>query len=148
MKVVASSCGCCGIKHIRDFTDSPHDSADNYFNSEGHDEDQSSSQPEPYEAWNNSLETTPKTQGEWFEGLVTQIKNRRPSGMITVNLVSRDEEEYCCEDCHGDPDDFKSGFNDTQVQAWKPLLTEQGFNEVAFINSNSDNRIHHFTLVY
>lgn len=152
MRVVASNCGCCGIKHIRDFTRSPDDYV--YANqSSGHDEDQSSSSPEPYGNWDNHIPSLAGNHpaGEVFKALVEQIKERRPSGMITLNLVA--EEDYhgwCCEDCNGPKSLWTGGsdFDYEQIENWHPLLTELGFDKVTFKNSNSSNEIHHYTLVY
>lgn len=160
MIVVADNSGCCAIKHIRNFAHHP--DATQYLNttSHGHDEDQCSSSPPAYDNWLNTTEgfTTPMKAGDALREIVKQIKERRPQGMITINLVANaeDEDSWCCEECNGDYDEWRernasdeeTAFDTAQVDAWTPLLTELGFTDVAFINSNSRNRIHHFTLVY
>lgn len=140
MKVVCDSSGCCGIKHIRNFE---RPAARLYVHrSEGHDEDQSTSEPEPYEPWEDNLNKkvfpNTMTYENYFRALISQITERRPKGMITVNLVSEQEID----------DDGEEYFDRSMVKAWRPILTELGFTEVEFINSNSDNIIHHFTLIY
>ncbi len=138
-RVVASNCGCCAIKHIRDFTSSPK-SKSFYLDPYGHDEDQSSTAPEPYANWAYALKETPENAGEAFKAIVAQIKDRRPSGMITCNLVEEFGDDSD-EDGHGE-------FDDSQIKAWQPIMDELGFTKVVFLNSNSENKIHHYTLVY
>lgn len=156
MKVVASNCGCCAIKHIRDFEESP-----NFYghcHGYGHNEDQSSTAPEPYYNWSHYSAASGEEAGEVFKALVADIKRRRPAGMITANLAAYvlEEDGYCCEDCNGmsesEWDSLRCGegphYNSEQVDAWRPLFEAEGFQEQTFLNSNSGNRIHHFTLVY
>ncbi len=151
-RVVASNCGCCAVKHIRDFTHRP-DNTFFYLDSDGgHDEEQSSSTPEPYENWAQPLAEKPANAGDAFRAIVAQIKHRRPAGLITCNLVTEEEDHGCdgCDgwdgwDCGCDGENF---MNSEQPDAWRPIMTELGFSETTFPNSNSGNIIHHFTLAY
>lgn len=150
-RVVASNCGCCAIKHIRDFTSHPENAF--YLDPQGHDEDQSSSAPKPYDNWAYELKETPENAGEAFKAIVAHIKDRRPSGMITCNLVEErcELDDYCCEDCNGLYEDWEEDcplFDDSQIRAWQPIMDKLGFIKVVFLNSNSSNKIHHYTLVY
>lgn len=137
LKVVASNCGCCGVKHIRDFPQSPNDTVYPDKWDDGHDEDEVSTEPEPYVNWINH-EDFPQSMkaGDAFEMIMKQIKSRRPMGMVTLNLAA-DVEPYTDDE-----------FDDTQVKAWRPLLIDNGFTEVVFMNSNSSNRVHHFYRAY
>jgi hypothetical protein len=149
MRVVACSSGCCGIKHIRDFPAQPTDRVW-VGQSEGHDEDQCTGEPPAYKSWNVSKKDELKPNaGEYFVSLVKHIRERRPHGMITVNLVAyNDHDEDYCED---DADDwnFDHGqYSNYYVKDWRPILEKLGFEEQTFYNSNSGNRIHHFTLTY
>lgn len=162
MRVVACNSGCCAVKHIRDFTKSPNDKAT--FEASGHDDDQNTAEPEPYENWAEEIDLLPMPSysqwykaGDLFRALVEQIKIRRPAGIITVNLVAEEigDDSYCCYDCNGcsreewekqRPEEKE--FNDYQVKSWHPLLDELGFTKVVTRNSNTDNQIHHYTLVY
>jgi hypothetical protein len=144
-RVVADNSGCCAIKHIRDFCSSPKlPSRYIYLYGEGHNDDQTSSQPEAYKNWAEKLDEKPETAGDMFKAIVSQIRYRRPAGMITVNLV--EENDYCCDD--EDCDYGNRHWDRDQVDEWHPLLTELGFTSVKFMNSNSGNMIHHYTLVY
>lgn len=160
MRVVACNSGCCAVKHIRDFTKTPEEKV--YYEGSGHDDDQNTSEPDPYENWAEEI-GLPTSQMNWykagdlFRALVEQIKIRRPAGIITVNLVAEHlyDEEYCCFDCNGcsreeweAKDHSDEEFNDRQIRAWQPLLDELGFTKVVTRNSNSENQIHHYTLVY
>lgn len=139
MKVVADNSGCCAIKHIRNFQYSP--AASVYIDDEetGHDEDQESSAPEPYENWADGSQLEGYTNGEKaLRHYVAEIKRRRPAGMITINLT---------DDCNEDGDG-NLAYCTSRTEAWGPLLEELGFTSVTFLNSNSGNRIHHYTLVY
>ncbi len=145
-RVVASNCGCCAVKHIRDFTNRPDYTFFYIDNDGGHDEEQSSSQPEPYENWAQPLDEKPANAGDAFRAIVAQIKHRRPAGLITCNLVT--EEEYHCCDGYNCGCSGEKFMNSAQPDAWRPIMTELGFSEISFPNSNSGNIIHHFTLVY
>jgi hypothetical protein len=140
-RVVASNCGCCAIKHIRDIPSSPDNDDFLLYSDGGHDEDQSSSQPEAYENWAQEIEPKPATAGDAMKAVVAQIKRRRPAGIITVNLVEHLEDED--EDFHRGGD-----YNDSCPRAWDPIMEELGFTKVVVLNSNSDNKIHHYTCVY
>lgn len=139
MKVVADNSGCCAIKHIRNFPYSPDVSCYIDTSERGHDEDQESSAPEPYENWADAKKIESHMNGEkLLRHYVEEIKSRRPAGMITINLT---------DDCDED-DDGNRTFNTSRTDAWGPLLEELGFTDVIFLNSNSGNLIHHYTLVY
>lgn len=151
--VMASNCGCCAIKHIRNFTQSPKSPFDT--EGEGHDEDQDTADPVTLSQmdWAYPLDEKPDNAGDAFRAVVAQIKRRRPSGIITCNLVETTEvdDSYCCEECNGPREDFErsvDGYDDSQIRAWQPIMDELGFNKVVAVNSNSDNKIHHYTLVY
>lgn len=155
MQVVASNCGCCAVKHIRDFPVRPDLKC--YITSAGHDEEQNSTMPSAYTAWNYEGADKLITGEEAFRMLVAEIKQRRPAGIITLNLVEDFEgyyDDYCCEDCNGcSEEEWKekqgeAGYDDRMIRAWDPLLTELGFTSVVVRNSNSGNKIHHYTLVY
>ncbi len=154
MKAVASNCGCCAIKHVRDFPDSPEHPC--HISIDGHDEDQISSSPEPYSSWleeDDDLQLSNNMRGgEAFRAIVAQIKRRRPAGLITLNLTADSDSDYCCEECNGcsrsEYDANNSGYDESQIRAWSPILEELGFTCQTVLNSNSGNRIHHYTLVY
>jgi len=154
MHVLCCSSGCCGIKHIRDFPYSPSEGI--YIRpTKGHDDDQSSTLPS-MQSWEDitheDVEKLGKSSssGEYFKFLVTQIKRRRPQGMITVNLAAEFEDGYCCEECNGPRDKWggEDSYDTEQIDAWRPLLIKEGFTETVFVNSNSGNRVHHFELIY
>ena len=161
MRVVCDSSGCCGIKHIRDFYGcDPDDRIRNnsHYQSTGHDEDQSTSEPAAYKNWIRGY-YLPKgitTNKELFLAYVAQIKERRPQGMITINIIEqRESDEYCCEDCNNmtraEWDRTHSTdleYDTRETDMWDPIFRKEGFTRVDFINSNSSNRICHYTLVY
>lgn len=155
LRVHASNCGCCAIKHIRNFPWNPDDhvyNADSY--SSGHDEDQSSSTPEAYEEFLHRPSLHPADNyGELFLKVVEQIREKRPAGMITCNLVDEliECEDSECQCWYGGDCDTRNDpqYNTGMVDRWRPWLEQAGFkDEAVFLNSNSGNRIHHFTLVY
>jgi len=141
MRVVADAGGCCGIKIIRDFysTTIRGPLSQNYEKhmspSKGHDEDQRTLCPfeladaGSWHKWpwpkKGEDEDTPLTAGEVFDRLVSQIKERRPAGLILVNLVH-------------------NGF----VKNWDKFLFERGFTREDFYNSNSGNTVSHYKLIY
>lgn len=140
MRVVAANSGCCGIKIIRDIPSDPATFVQ-YFGSSGHDEDQITTEPDPYSSW----EELPPFKGEAHELIklfVANIQERRPHGMIEINLVT--ERSYNYED----EDEEIIEENSYAPDAWRPYLTALGFTEVEFVNDNSGNIIHHFTLIY
>lgn len=159
MRVVADNSGCCGVKIIRDLQwSTPANELrykDNLYG-EGHNEDEDTSEPRPYARWDRNSATSLKnvlTYGDFFFYLVNQIKERRPSGMIIVNLAAPEEscDECFCEcggECCGECCGECGGFDDDDVARWRPLLVEAGFKEVTFINSNTGARIHQFTCIY
>lgn len=129
MRVVCCSSGCCGIKHIRDFPDSP-DTRTSIPASAGHDEDQVSTGPDPYEPIVHIPERIHMPASEALAYLVNLTKDKRPSGMITVNLADVDDEDNLIAD------------------NWRDVLFSLGFKETTFLNSNSENVVSHFTLIY
>lgn len=136
MKVVSSNCGCCAIKHIRDFPNSPEAPLSSF--GYGHDEDLSSTSPEPYENFCRYSASSIKA-GIIFKELVEEIRGRRPAGMITCNLPEYVDTEF----------DEEGYWDSTMVANWEPLLTEMGFKKLPpFLNSNSGNKIHHYYLIY
>lgn len=144
MKVVADSSGCCGIKHIRDFYGRPDRIYRSMVTSDGHDEDQTTSEPPAYDML---LEITPddiesRTYEEAFLFYLERLKFVRTAGMVTVNLASEPGGPAGCGCC----DDFEP--DSDLVDEWRPIFLREGFTEVTFKNSNSGNIIHHFTLIY
>lgn len=137
MIVVASNCGCCGIKHIRNFPYRP--SEDVYLSiSDGHDEDVETTQPEPYVNWCERSKSGYTAGGEALGEIVNQIKSRRPHGMITANLAVCEEEDEDEEPYH----DWEG------VLEWTEVFKELGFKYFDFENSNSGSIIRHFYLTY
>lgn len=133
MRVVCCSSGCCGIKHIRDFHRLPSKEGGHWC-TKGHSEDTSTTEPDAYSDFLD-VPTMTCTEEEYFRLLVSLTKEKRPSGMITVNLATEDEDE---------DERYASPF----VDAWRPIFLDEGFREVKFTNSNTGNIIHHFTLIY
>ncbi len=91
--------------------------------------------------------------GDAFRATVAQIKRRRPAGIITLNLTADldSDSDYCCEECNGCRSEYDAnnrGYDESQIKAWSPILEELGFTCQTVLNSNSGNRIHHYTLVY
>lgn len=140
MRVVCCSSGCCGIKHIRDFFYSPEEII-RLRESEGHEEDTYTTEPSAYAQVTPIDEDTADyyPSYEVLKILVEKTKRYRPSGMITVNLESTIEID----------DDYDTEYIDHgKVDAWRPYLTDLGFTETTFTNSNSGNIVHHFVLIY
>ncbi len=158
MKVVCDSSGCCAIKHIRDFCYIyPDKKISKPYLTEGHDQDQSSSAPDPHSNWESTETLRHEMTGEeYFRALVAQIKDRRPQGMITANLaMDRQDDNYCCEDCNGmSYEEFHSQqdtipkYDTTNVERWDGIFKSEGFTRRDFVNSNSYNMICHYELIY
>lgn len=164
MKVVCDSSGCCAIKHIRDFygiypnEELRSQQLKNITESEGHDEDQNTNEPRAYKNWiiGSDLPVI-RTGKELLLAYIAQIKERRPQGMITINLVEEREcdDDYCCEDCNGmtrqewdRTHSYEITYSTYTTDMWDKILKREGFSRVDFINSNSGNRICHYTLIY
>lgn len=147
MRIVCDSSGCCGIKHIRDFPDHPEfDTHVNKFN-RGHDEDILTTEPDAYADWviaEGKDISEIRTGGDYLKFLVAQIKDRRPAGMITANLVHTE----FCGDCDCDCGECDSGEMPGLAHRWRDTLLGLGFKETLFRNSNSGSLISHFTLTY
>lgn len=131
MKIVCDGGGCCGIKTIRDIQYvHPEYGAETPALSNGHDYDSTTTDPEelfsrPWQTFTSADAAVQRTNEEMFEFLLNQIKERRPAGMVIVNLAV---DSYCLQ--------------------WEPILLKHGFEYVELFNSNSCNKVRQFRLVY
>lgn len=154
MRIICCSSGCCGVKHIRDFPSRPSDGLPISL-SDGYDDDGGTSNP-PTTRWEIVTEEDRKTLNtaeDYFRFLIAQLQRRRPHGLVTLNIASEINGDYCCEDCDGPYEEWLEGYGEAdfdteQVDAWRPIFKELGFSERTFINSNTCNQIHHFELAY
>jgi hypothetical protein len=156
LRVVASNSGCCAVKVIRDFPDSP-EAVISVQARGGHNEDEYTSEPQAYANWIDTLQSESGTRsaGEEFRRIMKQIQYRRPAGIIEINLAAdwqeNDDDYYCCEECDGPRDAYDADheeYDDSVVQAWEPIFDEYGFTKIVALNSNSGAQIHHYTLAY
>ena len=131
MEVVCDAGGCCAIKTIRDLQYSSPDLWGSLPESKGHDHDQNTTATADlfYEPWQHVSESRAKskmTHREMFMFLFDQIRERRPAGMIIVNLASY-------------------GSYSTR---WEKILTSLGFKSTKLFNSNSCNEVIQYSLIY
>ena len=131
MKIVCDAGGCCGIKTIRDVQYSfPAGMGRFEEASEGHDNDEITTDTrdlfcEPWQRITEEQCQQSMTNHDMLLFLIAQIKERRPAGMILVNLS-------------------EGGF----FSSWAEILGGLGFERTKLFNSNSCNAVVQFRLVY